>query len=76
MKSSASTLGDFVSLQRGTTCKCRLLAPGPLLLGLAAIERDDAFRTDSIGSSAEVLLYAASAPTSGSWQASMVDDPP
>ena len=31
MKSSASTLGDFVSLQRGTTCKCRPRHPHTLL---------------------------------------------
>ncbi len=31
MKNSASRLGDFVSLQRGTTCKCRPRHPHTLL---------------------------------------------
>ena len=61
MKSSASTLGDFVSLQRGTTYKGMLLnAPGPFLLGLASIERDGGFRADNLktygGESPEALL--------------------
>ena len=42
-------LGDFVSLQRGTTYKSRLLGlPGPVLLGLASIQRNGGFRDDSL----------------------------
>lgn len=43
------TLADVVSLQRGTTYKSSLLnLPGPVLLGLASIERDGGFRGDSL----------------------------
>jgi type I restriction enzyme, S subunit len=43
------TLGDYFTLQRGTTYKSRLLGqPGPVLLGLATIERNGGFRTDSL----------------------------
>ena len=42
---TAQTLGDFVSLQRGTTYKGNLLGlPGPVLLGLASIASDGGFR--------------------------------
>lgn len=38
-------LGDFVSLQRGTTYKGALLGlPGPVLLGLASIQPNGGFR--------------------------------
>lgn len=43
------TLGDYFTLQRGITYKSRLLGmPGPILLGLATIERNGGFRRDSI----------------------------
>ena len=43
------TLGDYFTLQRGTTYKSRLLGqPGPLLLGLATIQRNGGFRSDSL----------------------------
>jgi len=43
------TLGDYFVLQRGTTYKSRLLdQPGPVLLGLASIQRNGGFRTDSL----------------------------
>ena len=43
------TLGEFVELQRGTTYKSSLLdRPGPLLLGLASIQRNGGFRSDSL----------------------------
>jgi type I restriction enzyme S subunit len=42
-------LGDVVSLIRGTTYKSVLLGqPGPLLLGLASIQRNGGFRSDSL----------------------------
>jgi type I restriction enzyme S subunit len=55
------TLGDYFTLQRGTTYKGVLLgAPGPVLLGLATIERNGGFRSDSLktygGDSPEKLL--------------------
>ncbi|HMO49385.1 MAG TPA: restriction endonuclease subunit S [Rubrivivax sp.] len=55
------TLGDLVSLVRGNTYKSALLGqPGPILLGLASIQRDGGFRGDSLktygGESAEKLL--------------------
>jgi type I restriction enzyme, S subunit len=55
------TLGDYFTLQRGTTYKSRLLGqPGPVLLGLATIQRNGGFRRDSIrtygGDSARRLL--------------------
>ncbi|MBO7752279.1 restriction endonuclease subunit S [Burkholderia pseudomallei] len=58
---SAPALGDFVTLVRGTTYKSALLGqPGPVLLGLASIQRDGGFRADSLktygGESAEKLL--------------------
>lgn len=44
-----STLGDYFTLQRGTTYKSRLLGqPGPVLLGLATIQRNGGFRTNSL----------------------------
>ena len=43
------TLGDYFTLQRGTTYNSRLLGrPGPILLGLATIQRNGGFRSDSI----------------------------
>src|SRR5690606_36190383 len=44
-----ATLGDYFTLQRGTTYKSRLLdQPGPVLLGLGSIQRNGGFRTDSL----------------------------
>ena len=43
------TLGDYFTLQRGTTYKSSLLGqPGPLLLGLATIQRNGGFRPNSL----------------------------
>ncbi len=58
------TLGDYFTLQRGTTYKSRLLGqPGPVLLGLATIHRNGGFRIDSLqtygGESPEKLLVQA-----------------
>jgi type I restriction enzyme S subunit len=55
------TLGDYFTLQRGTTYKGPLLGqPGPVLLGLASIQRNGGFRTDSLqtygGESPDKLL--------------------
>jgi type I restriction enzyme, S subunit len=60
-KAERSTLGDYFTLQRGTTYKSRLLGqPGPVLLGLATIERNGGFRRDSLqtygGDSPDKLL--------------------
>ena len=57
----SKTLGDYFTLQRGTTYKSRLLEqPGPVLLGLATFERNGGFRSDSLrtygGDSPENLL--------------------
>lgn len=54
-------LGDFVTLQRGTTYQSALLeTDGPVLLGLASIQRDGGFRGDSLrtygGESTEKIL--------------------
>lgn len=47
--SSPLTLGDVVTLQRGTTYKSALLGqPGPVLLGLGSIQRNGGFRDDSL----------------------------
>ena len=47
--SSPLTLGDVVTLQRGTTYKSALLGqPGPVLLGLGSIQRNGGFRGDSL----------------------------
>jgi type I restriction enzyme S subunit len=47
--SSPLTLGDVVTLQRGTTYKSALLGqPGPVLLGLGSIKRNGGFRDDSL----------------------------
>ncbi len=59
--SGSAALGDYVSLQRGTTYKSALLdRPGPLLLGLASIARNGGFRRDGLrtygGESPEKLL--------------------
>lgn len=46
---TVETLGNWVSLQRGTTYKSGLVGmPGPILLGLASIRRDGGFRHDSL----------------------------
>jgi restriction endonuclease S subunit len=53
-----NTLGDYFTLQRGTTYKSRLLGqPGPVLLGLATIQRNGGFRTDSL------KTYGGDSPT-------------
>ena len=45
----ALTLGDVVTLQRGTTYKSALLGQdGPVLLGLASIQRNGGFRDDNL----------------------------
>ncbi|NNN19518.1 MAG: hypothetical protein HKL84_06645 [Acidimicrobiaceae bacterium] len=42
-------VGDLASLQRGNTYKSKLLGfPGPILLGLASIERGGGFRSDNL----------------------------
>jgi len=47
--SHTKTLGDFISLQRGTTYKSALLGqPGAVLIGLASIEREGGFRNDKL----------------------------
>ena len=56
-----TSLGDYFTLQRGTTYKSRLLGqPGPVLLGLASINRNGGFRDDSLrtygGDSPDKLL--------------------
>ena len=43
------SLGDLVTLTRGTTYKSALLGqPGPVLLGLASIKRNGGFRDDNL----------------------------
>ncbi|MGP8022327.1 MAG: hypothetical protein ACLPRE_15265, partial [Limisphaerales bacterium] len=43
------TLANVVTLQRGTTYKSALLGqPGPVLLGLASIQRNGGFRDDNL----------------------------
>jgi type I restriction enzyme S subunit len=59
--SGVKRMGDFYDLQRGTTYKGILKGqPGPLLLGLAAIQRNGGFRQDKLatygGESPEKLL--------------------
>ena len=45
----STELGALVALQRGTTYKSSLLGyPGPVLLGLASIQRNGGFRGDSL----------------------------
>ncbi|MGO1069778.1 hypothetical protein [Lysobacter sp. CA199] len=45
----APTLGEVVSLVRGTTYKSALLGhPGPILLGLGSIQRNGGFRDNSL----------------------------
>lgn len=56
-----SSLGDYYTLQRGKTYKSKLLdQPGPVLLGLASIDRNGGFRDDALrtygGDSPENLL--------------------
>lgn len=49
MGSKAKTIGDIVELVRGNTYKSALLdQPGPVLLGLASIERNGGFRSDKL----------------------------
>ena len=60
-KLKRTVLGDYFTLQRGTTYKSRLLGqPGPVLLGLASIQRNGGFRSDSLktygGESPDKLL--------------------
>lgn len=60
-ESHRSTLGDYFTLQRGTTYKSRLLGQsGPVLLGLATIQHNGGFRSDSLqtygGDSPDKLL--------------------
>lgn len=60
-QSDSTTVGDVVALQRGTTYKSSLLGqPGPVLLGLATIERDGGFRDGNLvtygGDSPDKLL--------------------
>jgi type I restriction enzyme, S subunit len=60
-ESDCRTLGDYFTLQRGTTYKSRMLGqPGPALLGLATIHRNGGFRIDSLktygGDSPDKLL--------------------
>lgn len=55
------TLADYLAIQRGTTYKRQLLGlPGPVLLGLATIQRNGGFRRDSLqtygGDSPDKLL--------------------
>ena len=46
---SRRVLGEYFTLQRGTTYKSALLGkPGPVLLGLATIQRNGGFRSDSL----------------------------
>ncbi len=48
-RAQVKRLGDFVALQRGNTYKSSLLGqPGPVLLGLATIQRNGGFRCDSL----------------------------
>lgn len=56
-----ATIGDYFTLQRGKTYESRLLGqPGPILLGLATIDRNGGFRADSLqtygGETPEKLL--------------------
>ena len=45
----STTLGDYFTLQRGTTYKSRLLGQaGPVLLGLASIHRNGGFRAGNL----------------------------
>ena len=60
----AGVLGDYFDLQRGATYKSALLGqPGPVLLGLASIQRNGGFRADNLrtygGDSPEKLLLGA-----------------
>ena len=49
VESALKTMGDFFALRRGKTYKGRLLGdPGPVLLGLASIQRNGGFRSDSL----------------------------
>ena len=63
MQTEPRTIGDSVTLQRGTTYKSRLLGEaGPVLLGLASIARDGGFRSDNLktygGDSPDKLVLA------------------
>ena len=49
LPATIKTLGDYFTIQRGTTYKSRLLGQdGPVLLGLASIHRNGGFRSDSL----------------------------
>jgi type I restriction enzyme S subunit len=51
------SIGEFVELQRGTTYKSALKGlPGPVLLGLGAIQRNGGFRDDKL------LTYGGDSP--------------
>ena len=48
-KPASRSIGDYFILKRGTTYKSLLLGqPGPVLLGLATIQRNGGFRSDSL----------------------------
>jgi hypothetical protein len=58
---ASGVLRSYFNLQRGTTYKSQLLGyPGPILLGLATIQRNGGFRADSVqtygGESPDKLL--------------------
>jgi type I restriction enzyme, S subunit len=54
----SETLGDYFELIRGTTYKSALLnLPGPVLLGLASIERNGGFRSSNL------KTYGGDSPT-------------
>lgn len=60
-ENEAKVIGDYFTLQRGNTYKSHLLGKeGPVLLGLATIQRNGGFRSDSLqtygGESPEKLL--------------------
>lgn len=51
LEDGRNKVGDYFTLQRGTTYKSRLLGhPGPVLLGLGSIQRNGGFRGDSLQS--------------------------
>ena len=63
LEASGPTLGDYFSLQRGKTYEGKLKGqPGPVLLGLASIQRNGGFRNDKLttyggDSPANLLVY-------------------
>ncbi len=64
-----SALGDYFTLRRGTTYNSRLLGqPGPVLLGLATIQRNGGFRMDSLqtyGGESPVFVVSTSGSLRG-----------